>query len=198
MSCLGQANAVGPAPSANGHAQKLRSVFYQAKTHCVNFCSDGTCLGTGVDLLTACHFRWQKAGSRCLLALGQRCPYFEESVLPMEKRGERDWPTFTQGKTFREAAQLYREAFPETVVVQPITRRCPDCGKHRIEPRKRYCAKCRIRRRKVTDTAKKRRWRNKGGQCPPVKQNGSSLGAASRATDSSTRYYDPAERVLTP
>jgi hypothetical protein len=76
----------------------------------------------------------------------------------MEKRGEKDWPTFAQGEVFRKAASLYHSVFPETAIVPPATRICPDCGKHPVEPRKRYCAGCRSRRRKATNAANQRKW----------------------------------------
>jgi hypothetical protein len=156
-------NGKAKPPSANGHTGKLGGVYQQAKAHCANYCRDGTCVGTDCDLKTGRHFRWRAEGARCLLALDQRCPYFEESVLPMEKRREKDWPTFAQGEAFRKAARLYHDTFPETVPVQLADRMCPDCGKRRIEPRKRCCSECRIRRRKATNAANQRKWQKSQG-----------------------------------
>jgi len=142
---------------------KLRSVYRLAEQHCANWCRGGTCEGAGVDLKTGRHFRWRRAGCPCLLALDQRCPYFETAVLSMERRGEKDWPTVTQGVAFREAARLYHVIFPETVGVEPATRKCPDCGKNRIGPRKRCCEECRIRRLRSAQTKAKQTWRKKRG-----------------------------------
>src|SRR5258708_390394 len=162
---------------------KLRSVYSQAKQHCANWCRGGTCVGVGFDIYTGRHFFITKEGSPCLLGLDQRCPYFEKRVLPMETRREKDWPTVVQGAAFREAARIYHLTFPETVAVQPTTRKCPDCGKHRISPRKRCCTECRMRRRKTTDAVNHRNWRKEGAPRHTVNQNGSSLGADSRASD---------------
>jgi hypothetical protein len=98
----------------------------------------------------------------------------------MEKRNPKDWPTFVMGEAFRKAARLYHLAFPETTVVESTTRRCPDCGKGRVEPKKQYCAKCRLRRRKATDATNHRNWRKEAAQRHTKEQNGSSLVADSR------------------
>ena len=89
---------------ADARAQKLRPVYLLAQAHCANFCKGGFCEGAGVDLKTGRHFRWRNAGLPCLLAVGQRCPYFEQSVLPMETRKDSDWKPLSQGVAFREAA----------------------------------------------------------------------------------------------
>jgi hypothetical protein len=167
---------------------KLQSVYRQAKEHCANWCRGGTCVGVGFDIYTQRHFFITKEGSPCLLGLGRRCPYFELSVLPMEKRKETDWPSFKQGEEFRKAARLYHLIFPETEIVEPETRKCPDCGKHRIGPRKRCCTECRNRRRKATNAANQRKWQKRRAHPNTVKQIRSSLGADSRAANSNTRY----------
>ena len=55
-----------------------------AEKYCCNW-HNHVCVGTEVDLPTGLQVRWRPEGSRCLLADGKRCPYFEQSVLPMEK-----------------------------------------------------------------------------------------------------------------
>jgi hypothetical protein len=155
----------------------LRSCFLIAQRHCANFCRGGLC--SGLDFRSdgsALFFR--KAGCPCLLQLGQRCPYFETAVLPMERRAA--WPTPREGEVFREAARTYRLAFPETVVIEPATRKCPDCGKRFVEYRKRYCLECRKRRRKATNAAVNRNWRKTAVQRDAVNGNGSSPRGASR------------------
>jgi hypothetical protein len=180
-------------PSCIPLSPKLRPVYRMAEQHCANWCRGGTCVGVGFDIYTQRHFFITKEGSPCLLRLDRRCPYFELSVLPMEKRREKDWPTFAQGEAFREAGRQYHLAFPETAIVEPTTRRCPDCGKHRIEPRKRCCAQCRNRRRKATDSANHRNWRKERGRRHTVNENGSSLRAASRTANSkSAVIHQPA------
>jgi hypothetical protein len=179
-------------PSRIPLSPKLRPVYRMAEQHCANWCRGGTCVGVGFDIYTQRYYRITNEGDRCLLALDQRCPYFEKSVLPMEKRGERDWPTFIGGQAFREAARLYHSVFPETVAVPPTTRKCPDCGKHRIGPRKRCCAECRNRRRKATDAENHRIWRKETAQRHTVNENGSSLVADSRGTNSKpATVYQP-------
>jgi hypothetical protein len=167
---------------------KLRPVYKLAEKYCANWCKGGICEGAEVDLKTGRHFRWRRAGCPCLLGLDQRCPYFEQSVLPMEQRKERDWPAFAEGEAFRKAARLYHSVFPETATVTPEVRKCPDCGKRSVEPKKQYCVQCRIRRRKATDSGNHRNWRKQTVQRHTKDENGSSLGAASRGTISDVRY----------
>lgn len=163
----------------NGPNWKFRPVYQLAEKYCANFCrassqpgapACGTCEGLDFDLKNGgrLYRRWT-AGRRCLLAFEQRCPYFEEAILSMEKRGGRDWPTSEEGKrlldkeSFLKAARLYRETFPEIVVRNFLAdRKCPDCGKGSVEPRKQYCAKCRTRRLRLAQTKAKRTWRQKG------------------------------------
>jgi hypothetical protein len=166
---------------------KLRLVYKVAQEHCANLRCNGTCEGANVDLRTGRHFRWRKPGP-CFLTVNQRCPYFEECVLPMNKRREKDWPTFAQGEAFRKAAQIYDSVFPETAPPTSEIRKCPDCGKRSVEPRNRYCAPCRDRRRKATKAANQRSRRKRAVERRTVKENGSSPKATSRAAISDTRY----------
>jgi hypothetical protein len=177
----------GPNGNGNGngtdHDWKLRPVYRQAEAHCANWCKGGTCAGIAFNETGRGIWNGILVG-RCLLLSGQRCPYFEEAVLPMEKRKEDDWKPFAAGRIFREAAKLYHETFPETAAVEATTRKCPDCGKHRIEARKRCCAKCRIRRRKLTKADYQRKWRKEAVQRSTVNGNGSSPRATSQGTTS--------------
>jgi hypothetical protein len=154
------ARAAAPASEYEHRLKRLRPVYRLAEQRCANWCIGGICEGADIDPKSGRHFRWRAAGWFCLLALGGRCPYFESAVLPMEKRKE--WPNPLQGDAFRKAARLYRLAFPETVIVEPETRQCPNCGKHRIEARKRCCELCRIRRRRATKTSEQQRRRQEG------------------------------------
>jgi hypothetical protein len=158
---------------------KLRLVYRLAEGHCMNFLRGGTCEGADTDPRTGRHLRWRQAGGRCLLGLDCRCPYFEQAILPMESRKE--WPTPLQGEAFRKAARLYHSVFPETVVTTPEVRKCPDCGKRSVEPRKRYCAECRTRRRKATDSENHRNHRKQVIERHTVKQIRSSLVADPQA-----------------
>ena len=122
-----------------------------------------------------------------MLASDQRCPYFEESVLPMEKRSPKDWPnpkkwpTFGTYEAFQKAAQLYRLT-PEIVAVQSTDRKCPDCGKIFLKPRERCCAGCRVKRRRVTNATNQRNWQKARAHPNTVNENGSSLVADSRGS----------------
>ena len=183
--------------SGCGHKKKaLRPVCRLAEQHCANWCHGGICEGADTDPKTGRHFRWRAAGGFCLLALGGRCPYFESAILPMEKRKE--WPTPLQGEAFRKGVRLYRGVFPETVIVEPETRKCPACGKRWIEARKRCCELCRIRRRRATELSKKRRWRNKGGGCPPVKEISSALVADPQGINCEVRCGPSAQPEIGP
>jgi len=192
----GESLSAQPSRDTQPKPSKLQSVYSQAKEHCANWCRGGTCVGVGFDIYTQRHFFITKEGSPCLLRLDQRCPYFELSVLPMEKRGERDWPTFIGGQAFREAARIYHFAFPETVVVEPMVRKCPNCGKRRIGPRKRCCAECRTRRRKVTNAANQRNWQKARAHPNTVSKNGSSLVADSQGTNSKPAIIHQATPIL--
>jgi hypothetical protein len=116
--------------------------------------------------------------------------------LPMER--QREWPTFAEGEAFRKAVQLYCVAFPEAAIISSPARKCPDCGKGVLGPRERYCARCRNRRRRATNAQNQRNWQKRAAHPNTVKQNGSSLRAASQGTNSNTCYGDTAQSFLSP
>lgn len=188
-------NGNGDSAQGSRVSRKLQLVHKLAKQDCANWCRDGTCQAIDFDSKSGRPFFWRKSGGQCLLSLDQRCPYLEAAVLPMERRKETDWKPFARGVAFREAAKLYHSVFPETVPPTVEVQKCPDCGKRSVEPRKRYCSACRNRRRKATNAENNRNWRKSTGQRDTVKENGSALGAASRAADSDTRYVDPPEPI---
>lgn len=167
---VNQRQAPGPCPTAKSrrihdmeklphNIRQLRPVYRLAEEHCANWCRGGLCEGAATDR-TGRHLRWRTAGTPCLLGLGQRCPYFEHWVLPMDKRKETDWPTFEEGVAFRGASRIYRLAFLPETLVEPRNRLCPDCGKYSLNPRQRCCSLCRKRRRRVTNTASQQKWRS--------------------------------------
>jgi hypothetical protein len=174
----------------------LRPVCRLAEQYCINWCHGGICEGVDINPQTGRHFRWRAAGGFCLLALGGRCPYFEAAVLPMETRKE--WPTLIQGEAFRKAARLYHLTFPETVVVEPTTRKCPDCGKGFVQPKKQYCAKCRIRRRKATDALNHRNHRKQAAERHTKEEISSALVADPQAMNSEVRCGLSAWPEITP
>ncbi len=109
-----------------------------AKAHCANYQPDGTCLGVDIKddgSLT----RFQPAGRKCLLATaGQRCPYFEQCVMPMEIR---EWKSPLEQKDFAQAVYTYRIA-ADVSRQEKGKRICPTCNCRPLEPRKKYCYVC--------------------------------------------------------
>jgi len=118
-----------------------------ARDECANY-NQGACLGVSPDSL------YQRPGHRpsaqplehCLIHVGQRCPYFERVVLPMEKHGS---------TAIIQAREMYTRVHG-LVGIAPASR-CP-CGAPRA-PRKRFCAECAGRRRQTTLRDAKRRER---------------------------------------
>ena len=86
-----------------------------AEKYCCNW-HNHVCVGTEVDLSTGLQARWRPEGSRCLLADGKRCPYFEQSVLPMERW---DWKNPSEGAAFKNIAHTYRIQIVKEKTSQP-------------------------------------------------------------------------------
>jgi len=90
----------------------------------------------------------------CRLLDGKRCQYFEGSVFPIATRRLRMMrhPPIDDSRVVK----AYRVAHPEVcgtaIAPEPDdeghVRTCPDCGT-RLPPRKRVCAKCAEKRRRV-------------------------------------------------
>jgi len=110
-----------------------------AKAHCANYQLDGLCLGIAFrnDLSM---YRFRKEGLPCLLCEGQRCQFFEETILPM--RLERP----VEAKSFSSAVSAYQRMHK----LQSVQRFCPECGKVPLLARQRLCADCRAKRRRET------------------------------------------------
>ena len=53
-----------------------------ARSECANHEPDGTCLGVDIRA-DGTQAMMKQAGERCLVLRGERCPYFEEAVLPL-------------------------------------------------------------------------------------------------------------------
>ena len=74
----------------------------------------------------------------CLVEQGQRCAYFEKSVLP------------TAGQLGLQSIYDTYEAFTGSGMLRrPQTRLCPDCSTI-LKPRQRVCEKCSAKRRQAT------------------------------------------------
>jgi hypothetical protein len=117
-----------------------------AKNHCANWLIDGACNGVDFKRPALKQIRFLPEGTRCLLALGKRCSYFETAVMPMK---DWEWKDAEEGRKFKEGVNRYirmhlrKETMPD---LPPRERKCPDCG-NRIGFRMRYCADCaRIRK----------------------------------------------------
>jgi len=124
-----------------------------AKEHCAN-CQNGIC--TGVDIqLDGIAVRFLPEGSSCLLSQCQRCAYFEQSVLPMEKW---DWKNPAEGRAFHGAADHYRMMHPDSLTAA-AKRKCPDCRKRALLPRQRVCGECSQKRKKTSHAKAVRKWR---------------------------------------
>ena len=150
-------------------AQPVKPAAFLAEKYCANW-RDHVCTGTEVDPPTGLQVRWRPEGSRCLLAAGKRCPFFEASVLPMEQW---DWKNPSEGVAFKNAAHQYRIQIIKEKASQPAIRRCSDCQKNTIGPRQRFCAECKAKRRRATKTSSQQQRRKKLSAVGHLRKNGS-------------------------
>src|SRR5260370_31811709 len=132
-----------------------------ANCHCDNYQADGSCLGMyyNRDLSVAKCVPLP----RCLLHEPvQRCPYFEEIIVPMNLEDRsRDVQERTH-KEFEEGVNQYREATAVPVVGQRL---CVACLERNTSSKTgRLCDECRDQRRKETYRQSKRRSRT--SKCP--------------------------------
>jgi hypothetical protein len=131
-----------------------------AREHCANW-HEGIC--SGIDFRRdGSMFMFRDGGKPCLLNERKRCSYFESAVLPIGKKEE--WAKRYPGeaRAFEEGADQYTRQHSGIPGLSPRRRKCPDCGTM-IGPRKRYCAVCGEHRRKETNAANQRKWRQKAG-----------------------------------
>ena len=80
----------------------------------------------------------------CLIQEGKRCGYFEKAVLPAGDSITR---------------QKY-EALTGAYIEGQVMNLCSDCGKS-VPPRRRYCDKCKKKRRQKTNRDNLRKFRQK-------------------------------------
>jgi hypothetical protein len=129
-----------------------------AHTHRANWNADGSCLGAIID--DDLQIRRCRPRPRCIVGTpGQRCSYFEECILPME----RSLHDSGQRQQFNDAARQYRLA---ANVSSQEKRACPDCGRP-MEPRQRFCPICADSRRRETNRQAKSRSRVRCQQLTP-------------------------------
>lgn len=109
------------------------------REECANHQSDGSCAGAMIndDLSILCSI----PQSRCLVAEGKRCPYFEECVAPMVNM-------VTVPRRLAEIQEAVAEYRRITKQKDTPARPCPDCGGS-CQPRKRYCPNCAHAREKA-------------------------------------------------
>lgn len=108
---------------------------------CSNHQSDGSCLGMMIN--TDLSITRGHALPRCLVADGQRCPYFEECVAPMA-----DMVTDPRrSRVIKEAVMLYQMQHKDAVTTG---RRCPSCGLP-IQKGKQFCVECSAKKRKASN-----------------------------------------------
>lgn len=107
---------------------------------CANHEPDGSC--RGIMIAPDLSMRVCRPLTRCLVAEGKRCQYFEDCVAPLA-----DWTSDPRLAASRQAAVAeYRRL---TKQGQDLTRQCPDCGGP-MKKRRRYCQECAAHRRKAT------------------------------------------------
>lgn len=116
---------------------------------CANHEPDGSC--RGIMIAPDLSMRVCRPLTRCLVAEGKRCQYFEDCVVPLA-----DWTSDPRLAASRQAAVAeYRRL---TKQGQDLTRQCPDCGGP-MKKRRRYCQECAAHRRKATFRASQTRIR---------------------------------------
>ena len=132
-----------------------------AKCHCANYQADGCCLGV----------YYNRNGSiakyiplpRCLLQEPiQRCPYFEEVIMPMKLEDRSRDVQERKRREFEEGVDQYRKATADRIVVQRLCVACLE----RNTPTKtsRLCNECRDQRRK--ETYRQSKSRSRALRCP--------------------------------
>ena len=131
-----------------------------AKLHCANYQPDGSCLGVyyNRDLSIAKCIPLP----RCLLYEPiQRCPYFEEIVMPQKLEDRSRDVQERKRREFEEGVDQYRRA----TTIPIVGRLCVAClEKNTPSKTRRFCDECGHRRRRETYRQSKRRSRTL--RCP--------------------------------
>jgi len=128
-----------------------------AATQCSNYQKDGSCLGVSQSCFPSSEP--QPPFPRCLLADGQRCQFFERSVLPLADRPSPKNEPGLQGRA-AEAMNKYFELHDAGRPKQIGGRRnCPRCG-GLLDRGKRYCDPCRQLQRNESQKKNMQKWRN--------------------------------------
>ena len=124
-----------------------------AKAHCCNYQPDGTCLGVGIrDGLSA--YRFVQEGTRCLLADGKRCQFFEECAMTYRPCRTRHPREATQ---LDEACHVYQtQSQREPMTIKCL---CRACRQREVTGIKRYCVECAAKRKRHSQRASMRKSR---------------------------------------
>jgi hypothetical protein len=116
------------------------SPLQAAKEHCANY-DNGACQGIYYNHALSIDRSRYHPLPRCVLSEpGQRCPYFEECILPLEIPRE----TRASTKRANALASAIRQYRRTTAIEsgRTIKRMCLECHRHELEPGKRLCAIC--------------------------------------------------------
>jgi hypothetical protein len=111
-----------------------------ARAHCDNFQTDGSCLGIRIrDDFSL--YRFRKEGLRCLLADRERCPHFEEIVVPMRMSYETPQATL-RAKAKEAAVSAYlklHKLIPQKIEAKRV---CRECRRIEVNGNQVFCYKC--------------------------------------------------------
>jgi hypothetical protein len=137
MVCL-NTNVNRPAPAARMSPAQF------AKDECANALANGGCLGVSVDsLVDRGQVKTCTPRSRCRVAEGQRCEYFERAVLPLA-----DKPSPASDRMLQQKRAWARQEYLGSHLLRDRAGgRCPECGNPKPR-RHRFCETCSGRRRR--------------------------------------------------
>lgn len=108
-----------------------------AKEQCANYERDGSCAGIWIHDDGRLSMFGRKP--KCVVAAGEKCKYFEETVLPMDIE-PCNAVNVIRRKEQQEAVSLYYTSAPQSS--RESGRLCPRCGKREFTPPKRMCENC--------------------------------------------------------
>jgi hypothetical protein len=157
-----------------------------AKEHCANW-NCGACLGMYYKDDLSVDWSKHSPRSRCVLADGKRCPYFEEIIIPM-KISRDTAQAKTRADKKATAVEAYRRVHQLTAFKTKAKRMCFECRRVEVEGKERFCPKCAKRRNQASYRRSKRRSRL------DVQKLAISLIGAEAVTSAAqtSRYVDPA------
>jgi hypothetical protein len=104
-------------------------------------------------------YRFRGEGLRCLLCAGQRCPYFEEIIVPMRMSRE---TTEAKARADKKDAAVKTYLLSHDLIAPKANakRMCLDCRKVEVRGRQQFCYNCAKRRKQTSYRCSKRRRRS--------------------------------------